>query len=416
MKNWTLDGVTNSAVDCLLSCSSSSYAHVQHSRPSLLGNGAAALSGWDDVMPNAEYDFCCTVPNAEEVVALRRRRRHSSSRSIRGVVSMPNLCTRFKQTMSSQMEHYVMSGYLDEDFSYVYREGLSDRCRADIERNKQDSSSTGNVIHLQKKNLSTCNLTLDPTSLSMRPLLVERKQYNEVSKIISMQFRPEVEAEQKLIENRLGMQRSGDGRTLEKIKHHVHTTKATKICSSTCTSSTLNNGSTSCREQPPRRRKQRHPRPKPLQLQTHWYPKVTLTQDPHQHTDVVIFNGYSQSQPQTLRSRGSHGDTDNAMSTPLGYRNGLSSVHKKAMDESLLTPAATIACSEKSRRKSNDGSGMRAKWKWTNNGVVTKFKRNDLIVHVDSCNDERLIEKKYQYVSKGSLPMPYFIVADTEDC
>lgn len=368
MKNWTLDGVTNSAVDCLLSCSSSPYAHVQHSRPSLLGNGAAALSGWDDVMPNAEYDICCTavVPNAEEVVALRRRRRHSSSRSIHGVVSMPNLCTRFKhQTMSSQMQHHVMSGYLDEDFSYVYREGLSDRCRADIERNKQDSSSAGNAIRLQKKSLSTCNLTLDPTSLSMRPLLVERKQYNEVSKIISMQFRPEVEAEQKLIENRFGMQRSGDGRTLEGRKHHIHTIKTT----STCASSSPNNKSTTCHEQPPRRRKQRHPRPKPLPLPTHWYPKVTLTQDPHQHTDIVIFNGYSQSQPQNLRSRGSHGDTDNAKSTSLGYRNGLSLIHKKAMDESLLTPAATVACSEKSRRKSNDGSGMRAKWKWTNNIV-----------------------------------------------
>lgn len=44
---------------------------------------------------------------------------------------------------------------------------------------------------------------------------------------------------------------------------------------------------------------------------------------------------------------------------------------------------------------------------------MTKFTRNDLIV--DSCNDERLIEKKYQCVPKGTLPVPYFVVVDAGD-
>ena len=111
---------------------------------------------------------------------------------------MPSLCT--KNTDLETWKWSYISGYLDEDFSYVYTGGLSERSsKANPKAGHKKSSSSDP----QRTSVSTCSLTLDPASLftSRHSAYVEPR--TEISKMFAVQLKPELLAQQFLIENRL---------------------------------------------------------------------------------------------------------------------------------------------------------------------------------------------------------------------
>ena len=205
-------------IDCLLLCSESPYIEVLPGPPSL---SKGAISGWEKVKPRAVYNLTGSQES-------RRHRRHLSDQVlIRDVVSMPNLCTKFNSE-SQKKSH--MSGYLDKDFSYVYTGGLSERSIAHSEAEQKKSSHDS-----QRTSVSMCNLTLDPASLFSRHS-EPRTAYGEISKMFAMQLKPEMLAQQSLIESRLRNLdlnarpnlRNGDSRS-EKVKSDIEGTSAASL-------------------------------------------------------------------------------------------------------------------------------------------------------------------------------------------
>ena len=188
-------------VDCLLSCSGSPYAKVLPEPPTQPSKGELAISGWEKVRPRAVhvhvYDLTVTSQEPR-----RCKRQFSDQALLRDVVSMPNLCVK-NTDLETWKWSYYMSGYLDEDFSYVYTGGLSERSsKANPKAGHTKSSSSDS----QRTSVSTCSLTLHPASLftSRHSAYVEpRTQYGEMSKMFAVQLKPELLAQQLLIENRL---------------------------------------------------------------------------------------------------------------------------------------------------------------------------------------------------------------------
>ena len=179
-------------IDCLLLCSESPYIEVLPGPPSL---SKGAITGWEKVKPRAVYDL--TAGSQES----RRRKRHLSDQVlICDVVSMPNLCTSTRLKSESRKKSH-MSGYLDKDFCYVYTGGLSERSKANSDAKHKKPSHDS-----QRTSVSMCNLTLDPTSLFSRHsahMVEPRTAYGEISKSFAMQLKPEMLAQQSLIESRL---------------------------------------------------------------------------------------------------------------------------------------------------------------------------------------------------------------------
>lgn len=109
-----------------------------------------------------------------------------------------------------------MSGCLDENFSYTYPGGLSDKSGAIEEHKLHKESPThhynSTVDPLQKQSsqpqstatISTHTLTLD-TVLASRLYAAQmgRRTRDEISKIIAIQLRPDILAEQLSVETRL---------------------------------------------------------------------------------------------------------------------------------------------------------------------------------------------------------------------
>ena len=100
-----------------------------------------------------------------------------------------------------------MSGSLDENFSYVYAGGLSDRSSSEDDKNKKDSPVhrlLDPLQHQESQSLST--LTLDPAIFVRRhaaAIQMNPRTREEITRIVAMQLKPEVIAEQLVLENRL---------------------------------------------------------------------------------------------------------------------------------------------------------------------------------------------------------------------
>ena len=265
-------------VDCLLLCSSSPYAEVLPGPPTQPSKGELAISGWEKVRPRAVYDLTATSQEPR-----RRRRQFSDQALLRDVVSMPNLCT--KNTDLETWKWSYMSGYLDEDFSYVYTGGLSERSsKANPKPGHKKSSSSDS----QRTSVSTCSLTLDPASLftSRHSAYVEpRTQYGEISKMFAMQLKPELLAQQLLIENRL---RNVDLSTHPDLQRDSVRSGREKSDTESTNATSLAHAKSTHLQQTRKLRRQRRPKPKM------WCP-LPANEESHQQLPIDLsFNTRSQ--------------------------------------------------------------------------------------------------------------------------
>lgn len=179
------------ALQCLLSYSSSCYSSLL-AGPSL---DNAAFSRWENVRPSAEYDLSSRSYNP-----LKTRKRRSINPLARCAISLPNIRSRVHQKRCSES---YMSGHLDENFSYVYTGGLSDRSRSEQDHKDERPMyhfSTDPLHRQGSCSFSTRTLTLEPPVV---PAQMEARTHEEISRLVAMQFRPQVLAEQLLVENRL---------------------------------------------------------------------------------------------------------------------------------------------------------------------------------------------------------------------
>ena len=192
------------AVRCLLSWSSSCYSSLLDGPPpqNNAAGGSAPLSRWENVRPGAEYDL------TESGRVKRRKRRPSNQLLARGAVSLPNL-----RTQKSPYPKSYMSGHLDENFSYVYPGGLSSRAtssQSEYNRDTQVNYLKDPLLYQQaagSRSYSTHTLTLNtcaPSIFAQRQAAqMDTKIRREISTLVAMQLRPEVLAEQIVMENRL---------------------------------------------------------------------------------------------------------------------------------------------------------------------------------------------------------------------
>ena len=184
------------AMQCLLSCSSSCYLSLLAGPP--LNNDT--FSRWENVRPSAEYDLSSQSHNP-----LKTRKTRSINPLARGAISLPNIRSKFPQRRFSES---YMSGHLDKNFSYVYTGGLSGKSSFEHEYKKESPVhhfSTDPLQHQGSYHLSTHTLALE------RPIVapgryaaqMDSRTRKEISTLVAMQLRPEVLADQLVIENRL---------------------------------------------------------------------------------------------------------------------------------------------------------------------------------------------------------------------
>ena len=267
-------------IGCLLSCSDSPYDEVLAGPPTP-SKRELAISQWEKVRPRAVYNL--TMAASQESRRCKRQK-FSYQALLRDVVSMPNLCT--KDFDLSERQWSYMSGHLDEDFSYVYTGGLSERCtkaNSEAEHKRWPHDSRG-------KSVSTCNLTLDPSTLfsNRQSIHVEpRTQYGEISKMFAMQLKPELLAQQLLIEKRL---RNVDLNTRPDLqKEDARSGREKKDTESTNSTTLLAHAKSSHLQQTRKLRRQRQGRPKM------WHP-LPANEEPHQQfpIDLSFNTGRSQ--------------------------------------------------------------------------------------------------------------------------
>lgn len=99
----------------------------------------------------------------------------------------------------SRVECPYMSGELDENYTYVYKGGLSDRAEGGASENTRTQYPFHCPPQLQKH---VQTVTLEP-SLSNDASAHEASCRAELSRILSLQLKPELLVEQLIIENRL---------------------------------------------------------------------------------------------------------------------------------------------------------------------------------------------------------------------
>ena len=205
------------ALDCLISCSGSCYCNLV-AGPRLLSK--LTPSRWENVRPSAVYDLTnLHISNTTSTSESPRRRikRNSSNQCplARGALSLPSLRTRTKSKVAPSQKEFsessYMSGYLDENFSYVHPGGLSEKSGAVEGHNLHKESPTHHCINteppLQKRtsqSVSAHNITLGSVFASrLHAAQVDSQTRNEISRIVAMQLRSDVLAEQLFVENRL---------------------------------------------------------------------------------------------------------------------------------------------------------------------------------------------------------------------
>ena len=188
------------AVRCLLSHSGSCYLSLLDGPPQNNTATVPTISGWENVRPCAEYDLTDRRLNS---IQRKRKRRPSNQLAGRRAVSLPNIRPPQKRYSDS-----YMSGHLDENFSYVYTGGLSER--ADSAEPEQHQKVYHMVDPLFQHpagghSYSTRTLTFDtgPIFPGRLAAQIDMRMRREISKLVAMQLKPEILAEQIIIENRL---------------------------------------------------------------------------------------------------------------------------------------------------------------------------------------------------------------------
>lgn len=136
--------------------------------------------GWKQVRPLATYDL-------RKPTANKRRKAVANASS--------TLSVTHKDDKSPENWSY-MSGELDEDYSYVYRGGLSSRTVSEPQM-----SNLGSHFSPPRKHVRT--VTLEPSATSEASVHALAHCRDELSRILALQLKPELLVEQLIIENRL---------------------------------------------------------------------------------------------------------------------------------------------------------------------------------------------------------------------
>lgn len=150
----------------------------------LLASPGLRLTGWEKVRPCAEYNL-------------------TSCRSTSGPSKKPHnrKYKSHKRTPPLSASSY-MSGELDENYSYAYKEGLSTRCQSEISQQSTLPPPAPATLQWNISNLST--VYLDPAVLKSPNICVVGAQpQSDLAKHVAMQMKPELPAQQITIENRL---------------------------------------------------------------------------------------------------------------------------------------------------------------------------------------------------------------------
>ena len=137
--------------------------------------------GWRPIRPSAVYDL--TKPTT------RRRK----------IVPAPAALSVVSKGDETRVECPYMSGELDENCAYVYKGGLSDRAEGGASENKHAQYPFHYPPQLQKR---VQTVTLEPSLLNDASAHAASCRA-ELSRILSLQLKPELLVEQLIIENRL---------------------------------------------------------------------------------------------------------------------------------------------------------------------------------------------------------------------
>ena len=447
MSNWSIDAGSDS-IDCLLKCSGAPYAEIL---PGPLLKDGMSFSRWDNVKPNAEYDLTTAAlfgSKSESTGVRRLRRRQPSSQSVRGAVSMPNLCSKFsrlsRSPRSGSRAQSYMSGRLDENFSYVYAEGLSDRCRAALEaaQHKMEAPSCDAcAVQQQRKSLSTCNLTLDPTILSTYPpheLTESRYYYGELSNYFSMKFRQETVEEQLLMEKGYPVSHNssvipslkvrGNRKGLYESKPKVRGQKEPKSDVSIMVDDKSQNLQPRYTASIDRVQNRRLPRHKPKS----WFPSMaaSLTQDHQQLTcrsrvDLISNSSNLTHLSQVQNSTKTSNDFASAAPRNIVNVNNMQSGHHHlhrvgpGRDQSSSKQATNkfVNFPRISQQKNGKSKLEETKLKWLSKRTVAYFNEEGITLHAKTPSDMLSSESHQPQLrptgQQGSTVIPYFMAVNS---
>ena len=160
-----------------------------HSLESTVSNeqNRRLLFGWKQVRPGAAYIIPQEIRRKKHayeygaVIPIERRLQQ---------VTIPQDCPLNKHS-SSQCPY--MSGYIDDAYSYVYKEGLS---------SKSNGEGPPSPHSMYKRFHTQTTAKLEPAILYRHP---DPNTQLDIARIVAMQPKPELLVEQLLIENRLRM-------------------------------------------------------------------------------------------------------------------------------------------------------------------------------------------------------------------
>ena len=149
-------------------------------------NAEETSCGWKLVRPSAIYDITKTHTKRKKIAAALDTTNSSNT-----------LYQHSKDERNLEKRQY-MSGELDENYSYVYKGGLSDR--ADTSTLQQTSVS---AHHLSRPRKHVQTVMLQPSHTTEASAHALASCRAELSRIVSLQLKPELLVEQLIIENRL---------------------------------------------------------------------------------------------------------------------------------------------------------------------------------------------------------------------
>lgn len=453
MSDWAIDGGTDS-LGCLLKWSNAPYSHTLPSPPP---DGGRSISGWDNVKPNAVYDLRPQAGRDESVSTKKKHESHqlrNKSANIRGALSMPNLCSKFSSRINERpfpvARACYMSGCLDDNYRYVYQEGLSERCRRDIEKVKASQSRDSAMHHEEiRTSLSTCNLTLDPASLSLHPTcswisLQPRGLHSEYPKFDTAHSpKSEILAEQKsnavaengLLRNRtlnsfpslrLRSKLASDLENTKKLDEKNHNEREAKL-----QQSLLMSKMPSSQMQPKSHRVNNRIPHGVVQTKSQQKPVTTSTQDQKNHWPSAAYKF----QQLTLNTSSTHKEEVSTKYSKFNDSDASAFISNTADRQSNHSRAVVggsprrISSSKQRKNKVlhfpvislNDNRQLKMrepKVNSLNNRVVAYFGQDGVDVHVERVSDRRPIARErgqqpLSHCKRGAALIPYFVAVNT---
>ena len=454
MSDWAIDGGTDS-LGCLLKWSSAPYSHTLPGPPP---DDDRSISGWDNVKPNAVYDLRPQAGSTESVSTKKKHERHqlkNKSANIRGALSMPNLCSKFSSRMNERpfpvARVCYMSGRLDDNYHYVYQEGLSERCRRDIEKVKASQSRDSAMHHEEiRTSLSTCNLTLDPSSLSLHPTcswisLQPRGLHSEYPKLdtthppkleIIAEQKSNAVAENGLLRNRtlnsfpsLRLRsKASDLENIKKLDEKNHNEREAKLqqspLMSKMPSSQMQPKSHRVNNRIPHGMVQTKSQQKPVTTSTqehnnHWpsaaykFRQLTLnTSRTHNEEVTTKYSKFNDSDASIIISNTADRQSDHSREVFEGSPRRISS-SKQRKNKVLHFPVIS----------GNDNRQLKVrepKVNSLNNRVVAYFGQDGVDVRVERVSDRRPIARErgqqpLSHCTRGATLIPYFVAVDTTE-